>query len=353
MTYSIYEKDADHGDPYDLIIKKLRRFHPFRQGVEYSASELPTDVGAAGEGAGAAGAAGEGAGAAGAAGEGAGAAGAAGEPIAGPPTETVETAPGSTTKTNSDGSETVTKPTGETETVPALSREKPVSETTDNSPNNETPPEKAERTGEKSSLLEKFQKGLMLLPFLLPLALLLASFIQGEIACNQINGGGISGHGAQVMNVTNVVSAQWPKGLPSWVPTMNANKVDVTYSPCIQILSKDMLTFKDEANVFSTSAYPVSSAPGPCIVRIDLGKAYTANTVSNTATFTDKTSCSDRMAYAAGQDAGTVLQLSGDLGSQLLGGLSSSIPWSTIFLILALILAIYIAWQAIKIFTGP
>ena len=255
-------------------------------------------------------------------------------------------------KVNEDGSIEITKADGTKETIQPLSRESPPpKESIESVKSKETPEESTARESEKSALADKLLKGMMLLPAFLPLALLLAGFIQGEIACNDINGGGVSGHGPKVMSITNVKSAQWPTGMPSWFPVTNSTKVDLTYSPCIEILKTDKLTVTDSSNVL-TGTYGVESTPGPCQVRIDIKKGYTANTASNTATFTDKTSCSDRMAYAIGQDANTILSTAGTGLSGAASGFFSAVPWSSILMFIAFILAIYIAWSAIKVFKG-
>ena len=200
-----------------------------------------------------------------------------------------------------------------------------------------------EKEKEKSDLLEKIGMGLMLIPSLLPLALLLASTIQGGVDCDNLD--------QKQMNITGVTSSKWPQGLPSWFPTMNANKVDVTYDPCVKILSTDTIQVQS-SNVFDGTYSPVSTN-GTCSIRIDIGKEYTSNTASNTANFILNTSCSDRMAYELGQDTNDLAQAGGNIAGDLLGGLFGSIPWSAILMILAGIVAIYIAFQAIQIFKKP
>lgn len=202
-------------------------------------------------------------------------------------------------------------------------------------------PEEKEKT--ESDLLNKIGMGLMLIPALLPLALLLAATIQGGVDCDNLD--------QKQMNITGVTSSKWPQGLPSWVPTMNANKVDVTYDPCVKILSTDTIQVQS-SNVFDGTYSPVSTN-GTCSIRIDIGKAYTSNTASNTANFILNTSCSDRMAYELGQDTNDLAQAGGNIAGDLFGGLFGSIPWSAILMILAGIVAIYIAFQAIQIFKKP
>ena len=200
-----------------------------------------------------------------------------------------------------------------------------------------------EKEKTKSDLLDKVAMGLMLIPALLPLALFLAATIQGGVDCDNLD--------QKQMNITGVTSSKWPQGLPSWVPTMNANKVDVTYDPCVKILSTDTIKVQS-SNVFDGTYSPVSTN-GTCSIRIDIGKAYTSNTASNTANFILNTSCSDRMAYELGQDVNDLAQAGGNIAGDLFGGLFGSIPWSAILMILAGIVAIYIAFQAIQIFKKP
>jgi len=195
-----------------------------------------------------------------------------------------------------------------------------------------------EKDKSTSDLLNKVGLGLMLVPMLLPLALLLAATIQGGIDCDNLD--------QKQMNITSVTSSKWPQGLPSWVPTINSNKVDLTYDPCVKILSTDTIQVQ-ASNIFD-GTYTPDSTNGTCSIRIDIGKAYTSNTVSNTANFILNTSCSDRMAYELGQDTNEL----GQAGGNLLSGLVGSIPWSAIIMILAGIVAIYLAFQAIQIFKG-
>jgi hypothetical protein len=245
---------------------------------------------------------------------------------------------GTTIKRNEDGSLEVTNAKGEKKTYEAGSPENPVPKTPENAPENETPPEKAANQESKSTLLEKLTKGAMLLPLLLPLALLLAGFIQGEIACNEING--------STMNITGSQSAQYPTGLPSWFPTINKTKVNLTYSPCNKILNTDTITIKDSSNIL-TGSYGVTGSPGACQVQIDIGKVYTSNSASNTATFTDKTSCSDRMAYAIGQDSLALGEAAGSSFGDILSGLFGNVPWSGIAMVVLAIIAVYFLYEAV------
>jgi len=197
---------------------------------------------------------------------------------------------------------------------------------------------RAKNEKERSSIFDKASKGLMFLPLLLPLALLTAAVIQGEAECENVN--------SQTMDVINVVSAAWPQGLPSWVPQSGSTKYDIGYTPCLKILANDTLTFTDSSNTFPTGEFPIDSVPQPCYVRIDFGKELTIDPeVSNVATFKDKTSCADRMAYAAGQDVGIVANAAGEGLSGAASGLFGNINFGTIGMVLLAIVAVYFAIQ--------
>ena len=259
---------------------------------------------------------------------------------------------------NPDGSVDVKGADGTVRTHEAGDRDNPLS----NKPKEEVegaqnPNEKAARGKEKNSLLENIGKGMMFLPFLLPLALLLAAVVQGEADCQDINGTEGDGMAIQavapkVMTVTSVFSAAWPKSFPEAMQ-IRKTKYDVGFTPCIKILANDVLTFKDTTNTFPVGQQSIDSVPQTCMVRIDFGKTLTIDSeVANVATFTDKTSCSDRMAYAAGQDAEILAGAAGTGLSSLFGGLLGGLNLSSIFLvicgILALIFAVKFGMAALK-----
>jgi hypothetical protein len=260
---------------------------------------------------------------------------------------------------NPDGSIEVKGSDGTVRTHEAGDRENPLS----NKPqeevkSKETNEENTAREKEKSSIMENIGKGLMLLPFLLPLALLLAAVCQGEADCQDINGSkgdgmAIPATPPKVMTVTSIVSAAWPNTGISWIPQTNKTKYDIGFTPCIKILANDVLTFTDTTNTFPTGQQSVNSSPQSCMVRIDFGSELTIDpNAANVATFTDKTSCSDRMAYAAGQDAGIIADAAGSGLSSLFGGLLGGLNLSSIFLvicgILALIFAVKFGMAALK-----
>lgn len=239
---------------------------------------------------------------------------------------------------NDDGSITVTNREGKQVTKPFGERGNSTTSKPEETLAKEPADRKAANEKDRQNIMDKISKGLMLIPLLLPLALLLASVIQGEADCENVN--------SQTMDVTNVVSAAWPQGLPSWVPQSGTTKYDIAYSPCTKILANDLLTFTDSSNTFPTGQFPIDSVPQPCYVRIDFGKTLTIDSnVANVATFTDKTSCADRMAYAAGQDAGIVANAAGEGLSGAVSGLFGNINFGTIGMILLAIVAVYFAIQ--------
>jgi hypothetical protein len=200
----------------------------------------------------------------------------------------------------------------------------------------------------KSDLANKMMMGVMLLPAFLPLALLLAAFIQGEVACKQLDG--------KKFKVESVVSARqpnYPDGTPDWIKntfSINKNKVKIGFSPCVKILNTDKIKVQS-SNVFDGN-YDVATGQA-CSLTIDIGKEYkTANTFSNTANFILSTSCSDRMAYAAGQDALVVTQAAGTGLQGLFSGIFGSASFSGIIMIILFVLAISLAIKAIAIFRG-
>ena len=208
-----------------------------------------------------------------------------------------------------------------------------------------TTEEQAADTKSKNDILSKIGKGLMLLPALLPLALLTAGFIQGLASCVEINGRNTAPKkGPKEFKITNAVSAAWPS---KDFTIMNGTKVDLTYSDCYKILKSDKIHIKS-SNVFDGDFDPVSTN-GECKVRIDIGKKYTSN-IANTSMFTLTTDCAARMAYAVGDDASTLLQTAGTGIGDVFSGLTGNVPWSGIFLFFGVILAIWLAFKAISIF---
>jgi hypothetical protein len=250
-----------------------------------------------------------------------------------------------------DGSKDVKGADGTVKTHEAGDRENPLSNKTQKEvKDKESTDENNAREKEKKSIIDKITKGLMLLPLLLPLALLLAAVAQGEADCQDINGSAgapplVSSTPPKVMTVTKVYSAAWPSWAPDWAQT-GKTKYDIAYTPCIKILANDQITFTDTTNTFPTGQQSIDSSPQSCVVRIDFGTTLTIDpNVANVATFTDKTDCSDRMAYAAGQDAGLIAQTAGSGLSSLLSGLFGGINLSSIFLVICAVIALYFAFQ--------
>ena len=200
----------------------------------------------------------------------------------------------------------------------------------------------------KSDLANKMMMGVMLLPAFLPLALLFAAFVQGEVACNQLDG--------KKFKIDSAASARqpnYPEGTPDWVKntfSIDKNKVKIGFSPCVKILNTDKIKVQD-SNVFDGN-YDVVTGKD-CSLTFDLGKEYkTANTFSNTANFILSTSCSDRMAYAAGQDALVVSQAAGAGLQGFFSGIFGSASFSGLIMIVLFILAGWLAFKAIAVFRG-
>ena len=197
-------------------------------------------------------------------------------------------------------------------------------------------------------ILDKVGKAAMAVPLLLPLSLLLAGMIQGLIDCDQLDGKAFG-----IKSVDSAASPKYPDGTPDWIKntfTMNKTQVDLTYSPCVKILSNDSITVKN-SNVFDGEYTPTGTS-GSCKVRIDIGKPYVANTFANTAIFNLSTSCEDRMAYEIGHDIGELTNFAAQTTGDILGATFGNMNWSTIFLVLFGIVAVFLAFQVIKIFKG-
>lgn len=196
----------------------------------------------------------------------------------------------------------------------------------------------------KGALANKMMMGVMLLPAFLPLALMLAGFIQGEVACKQLDGKEF-----KIENAESARSPKYPDSTPDWIKNnlvYNKTKLKIAFSPCVHILSTDSIKIHD-SNVFDGS-YDVTKVDGSCLLTVDIGKEFsnTANAFSNTAGFTLHTSCTDRMAYAVGEDASFLAQGAGSM----LAGLFDGFDFSSIFLILFLVVGVWFAFQAISIF---
>jgi hypothetical protein len=190
-------------------------------------------------------------------------------------------------------------------------------------------------------------KGAMLVPFLIPLGILLHSLIQGEIDCDQLDN--------KKFGITDAQSAatpQYPSGTPGWIQSIaiNKNKVNLKYSPCARILSTDSITIQN-SNVFD-GTYTPTGTTGPCKLQIDIGKTFTNNTWSNTATFNLHTSCEDRMAYQIGDDTATLANFAGQTAGDLVGGIFGGINWSGILLVIFAIVAVYLFFQVVAVFRG-
>jgi len=227
----------------------------------------------------------------------------------------------------------------------SASSSKPARTPPDTDPSSQHSPEKIEQA--KSSIMDRIMKGAMLVPFLIPLGILLHALIQGLIDCDQLDN--------KKFGITDALSAaspQYPDGTPDWIKAIavNKNKVNISYSPCARILATDTVTIKD-SNVFD-GTYTPTGTPGPCKVQIDIGKTFTNNTWSNTATFVLQTSCEDRMAYQVGDDTATLANFAGTTAGDIMNGIFGSINWSIVFLVIFAVVAFYLFFQVVAVFKG-
>lgn len=199
----------------------------------------------------------------------------------------------------------------------------------------------------REKVIDRVTKGAMLLPALLPLSLLLAALTQGLVDCDALDD--------KDHKITSIESArypEYPEGTPEWVIkylTYNKNKIKVRYSPCTQLLSTDNIDVKD-SNLFDGN-YGVKIVE-PCVLLLDIGQEYTSNAASSNAYFKLHTSCSDRAFYNLGEDLHAIADTASTGAQGLFSGLFGSIPWSTIFLIVMFILAIWLAFGAFKALKG-
>ena len=262
--------------------------------------------------------------------------------------------PGGEGKVNSDGSVTDANggvhPVGERGTNKTVdSKNTPARTPADTDPASQHNPDNIKST--KDKIMDAIKKGAALIPILLPLSLLLAGLIQGEIDCNQIDN--------KSHSITSAVSAATPdtSSWPSWLQgagnaiTQNKTKVDLTISPCVQFLSTDTVTIEN-SNAFDISDSPIQLI-GPCKIRIDAGEDYrTSNAYSNAAILHVHTNCADRIGYAVGQDINSLLTPTLDVTGGLLSGLGGALPWGQIFIVLAIVVGIYMLIELIKVFKG-
>jgi hypothetical protein len=215
-------------------------------------------------------------------------------------------------------------------------------------PNSQHSPEGKAKT--KDSFMTKVKNGALGGLMLLPIALLLSAMIQGLIDCENID--------KKVVDITDVTSAAWPEYAdwwPEWAPQpqMGADKVWISYSPGIHLLTTDTIniTVSNTAGTVDTS---ISGSRGilnnddDAVVQIQLADTFNPNEIdfSNvTAKFEINTSCEDRIIYSAGQDVAAILDTGSDVFSNFFGGF----PWKTILIVIIAIAAFILAMKGIAI----
>lgn len=202
----------------------------------------------------------------------------------------------------------------------------------------------------KDSFMNKVKAGALGGLMLLPMALLLAAMIQGLIDCDNID--------KKVVDITDVTSAAWPEYAdwwPDWAPKpqMDADKVWVSYSPGIHLLTTDTIdiTSSNASGTIDTSisgSHGILNNDDDAVTQIQIAGTFKPGEIdfSNvTAQFEINTSCEDRIAYSAGKDLSTVVNTGSDVFGQFFGG----IPWKTILLVVAFMAAAYLVFQAVSI----
>jgi hypothetical protein len=214
-------------------------------------------------------------------------------------------------------------------------------------PNSEHSPEGKERT--KKSFMEKAKNGALAGLMMLPLAILLAAVVQGAIDCDNID--------KAELTIKNIDSAAWPEypdWWPEWAPAPQSdkNKVWISYSPAIHLLTTDTINIKTSnsaGNVETsiTGEHSILNNEDDAMTLIEIADTFDLNEdFSNVvAKFEISTDCMDRMAYAAGQD----LQQIGEAGSNLFSSLSDALPWKTIMYVLIFILCVWFFIKGVSI----
>jgi hypothetical protein len=134
---------------------------------------------------------------------------------------------------------------------------------------------------------------------------------------------------------------------------MDADKVWVSYSPGIHLLTTDTIdvTVSNTAGTIDTSisgSHGVLNNDDDAVTQIQIAGIFKPNEIdfSNvTARFEINTSCEDRIAYSAGKDLAQIASTGSDVFSQFFGG----IPWKTILLVVVFIAAFIFAMKGIAI----
>ena len=217
-----------------------------------------------------------------------------------------------------------------------------------NNPNSQHSPEGKAKT--KDSFMNKVKSGALGGLMLLPMAILLAAIIQGLVDCDNIN--------KKIIDITDVTSAAWPEYAdwwPEWAPQpqMDKNKVWLSYSPGIHLLTADTIniTVSNTAGTVDTSisgSHSILNNDDDAVTQIEIADTFNPNEIdfSNvTARFEINTNCEDRIIYAAGKDVAAII----DTGSDIFGDFFGGFPWKTILIVIVAIAAFILAMKGIAI----
>jgi hypothetical protein len=215
-------------------------------------------------------------------------------------------------------------------------------------PNSQHSAQGKEKT--KKSFMDKVQGGALAGLGALSMAILLAAIIQGGIDCTNLD--------QADFDITDVRSAAWPEypeWWPAWAPTpqSDANKVWISYSPAVHLLTTDTISVKTsntagDVQTSITGDHGILNNDDDAMTLVQIAEKFDPNATdfSNvTAKFVLTTNCEDRIAYTAGKDVAAVTSAT----SNAFGQFFNAIPWKTILLIAALFISGYMLFKGISI----
>jgi hypothetical protein len=212
---------------------------------------------------------------------------------------------------------------------------------------------------------DKFRKAGYVVAAGVPLGILLAAITQGLLLCDQINGNSVAGPAHKdpmadriITKVESAATPIWPDWLPKRIRELQTQKtmVYLTYKDAFHILKTDTIDVKN-SNVFDKNGYTILDNSSDDRILIDVGKPWSSkfSNVANVATFTLHTKCEDRIAYMAGQDFGVlgkaIAQGASGFGEGL-GVFAEAIPWKSVLIAVAVVVAIFFFIQALSAFKG-
>ena len=212
---------------------------------------------------------------------------------------------------------------------------------------------------------DKFKKAGYVVAAGVPLGILLAAIVQGLLLCDQINGNSIAGPAHKdpmadriITKVESAATPVWPDWVPNFVKKLQTQKtmVYLTYKDAFHILKTDTIDVK-HSNVFDKNGYTILDNSSDDRILIDVGKPWSSefSNVANVATFTLHTKCEDRIAYMAGQDFAVlgkaVSQGVSGVGEGL-GVFAESIPWKSVLIAVAVVVAFFFFIKALSAFKG-